>query len=627
MSTTRQDIIKALALIGVLVGLLVFFTARAQQPTDFTYVIPITVSNNTGATLDDSPVAIPIQVGALVDGVYINAFGTDLLFTNSGGTELVHGLAQDVSVTSTTTWWAPVNSLPSGALTTVNLYMGAATTTNPQYLRLYGTSELVTVTDAASLDVTTNLTVESQDTVSGALPASGDVYLLRKAESYTLGLTSTTSAFWRVTAGSSTENLLPNAMDTTGITTEVGCAAGSHHLCGDDPVGAPDDDTTWVRNPIGGSASEEDIYELAASAIPTDSVITSVTVHWRSRLEGGTANATPSLCFTSCATRTTGTPFSTGTSYTDQSETLARPGGGSWAIAALADLEVAMDLTEAGTGGHRLTQVYVSVAYIPATTLTYSPITAGTEYDIRGTYDGVNMALLINDVEQATAAVTGAVNVTTANVLIGSGAWNVSIGRSRIGGTSTTTPTYVLDLDYEPSQITQTQVGNAGNSWNWLGTITDQSASTNNGAYTFVRDSTGITVTSGPLTAANNVSIISATETFPTAFGGAPVDDPLGDSFDESQAVAWPFSIITSQSPAGIPVSFLMLTLAAVLGIMAGFAAYAGTKMPAAGLIASGLVASIIIYMGPVANVIVLLIVISVIALLVLLPRPFEAQA
>jgi hypothetical protein len=47
--------------------------------------------------------------------------------------------------------------------------------------------------------------------------------------------------------------------------------------------------------------------------------------------------------------------------------------------------------------------------------------------------------------------------------------------------------------------MSQTRAGISGNSWNWLGTITDESVNTNTGNYTFVRDTTGVTVTVGAL--------------------------------------------------------------------------------------------------------------------------------
>ncbi len=55
--------------------------------------------------------------------------------------------------------------------------------------------------------------------------------------------------------------------------------------------------------------------------------------------------------------------------------------------------------------------------------------------------------------------------------------------------------TSVIQYDFEPDDLEETQQGNSGNSWNWLGTAEDVSTggTDHDGTYTLVRDVTGLT--------------------------------------------------------------------------------------------------------------------------------------
>lgn len=124
----------------------------------------------------------------------------------------------------------------------------------------------------------------------------------------------------------------------------------------DDPVGVPDDDTTYVVE--AGAGPTKDAYALA-NHTTEKGYITAVQVYYRVKQHAATQGyARPYLRLG--GVETTGTRYTipaAGTWYT-QHETLARPGGGQWDWEDIDALQVAIGLEYA-----RCTQIYVEVIW------------------------------------------------------------------------------------------------------------------------------------------------------------------------------------------------------------------------------------------------------------------------
>jgi len=123
-----------------------------------------------------------------------------------------------------------------------------------------------------------------------------------------------------------------------------------------------DDDTTYLLTDS--ATQQKDAFTLGASAL-TDETINSVTVFYVARSHvGEKARFQPFLRLS--GSETTGTEIdTTSTTYSLRSEALTKPGGGAWAVADLADLQVCIGVWSDSPGGYspHITQIYVSVDY------------------------------------------------------------------------------------------------------------------------------------------------------------------------------------------------------------------------------------------------------------------------
>jgi hypothetical protein len=167
-----------------------------------------------------------------------------------------------------------------------------------------------------------------------------------------------------------TEILRPNA---TGSITHINISGypntSPNEYLNIDEVTA-DDAATYI---FGGSGSMvEESYNLSNTALTTET-ITSVKVYFRvcsssaanPQLGNITTSAAdnyikPSLYLS--GNTSAGTRVSTASGWKNLSETISRPGGGSWTVDDLDDLEVIIGL-ESPTGYAVCTQVYVEVTY------------------------------------------------------------------------------------------------------------------------------------------------------------------------------------------------------------------------------------------------------------------------
>lgn len=126
------------------------------------------------------------------------------------------------------------------------------------------------------------------------------------------------------------------------------------------------------------------------------------------------------------------------------------------------------------------------------------PLEAGTEYNVVCSMEAGppndRPRLFVNGVLSDSELHTDNIVSNASTVILGASV-NGYLAMARVGHTSIASPTWVLQYDFEPDDLVETQQGNSGNSWTWLGMVEDVSAggSDHDGDYSLTRDMTGIT--------------------------------------------------------------------------------------------------------------------------------------
>jgi hypothetical protein len=515
-----------------------------------------------------------MQPANLVDGGFIQDDAEDWWPVDSSLATMI-GMAQDMTG-SDKTWWLDVVSLATGSTGTYEFHMGESTATRNQTFRFDGTTDTVTATDHADLDIADVLSLSA--VVNFFTWPTGDTYVVNKSGAYGLGARTTggvETLFGYSYGASVSDTLRPDGDDTIIAWVPTGCGA-AHYTCIDE-TGGGDDATTWL-NTAGVTGSE--IYDLGAGAVPADASINSVTVYYRAQYTATSGTLTPSLCFNSCAQVQAGTPQALTNSWVTYNEAITRPGGGAWAVSDLAGLQVRIELSPGGASQQGLTQVYVLVSYDPYVEVTgttddaAADLEAGTAYTVLWTYNtGTNAELKINAVSKGTDTTVGNIQSNASNVIVGASI-NGYVDTVSINGSGTE----YLAYDFEPDEVAETQQGDSGNSWVWTGTVEDVSAggSDHDGTYSLTRDMADITTwTSNLRTKA--VSVVSTAESTTDILGTTSVD-PMG-SQGESQ---FPFRDVfegwTDHADLGITQLAAWYLMATSIGLCLAFAVWKATS-------------------------------------------------
>lgn len=175
------------------------------------------------------------------------------------------------------------------------------------------------------------------------------------------------------------ETLRPSADgDYTNLGNQLGYPPNYVHV--DEQV--PDDGATWVF--IESLTQVKDAYQLADTAIPEGALISSVTAYFR--VQGNNQKYyQPFLRLGGVETAGTEVLPSGTNNYTTFSEALSRPGGGSWQVSDLNNLQVCIGLRSKLAGHYcRCTQVYVEIGYTVVTARSSSDAGEGAEAKVTG---------------------------------------------------------------------------------------------------------------------------------------------------------------------------------------------------------------------------------------------------
>lgn len=152
------------------------------------------------------------------------------------------------------------------------------------------------------------------------------------------------------------EVLRPNA---TGDAAAHSVTGASNHAALSD-----NSDATYIRNNTGTDLT--DYLNLGASALTTET-IDSIDVRFRARSETSAAGTVTAGVRLSATNSLAAVQAAIPTSATDYTKTsIARPGGGSWAVADLASLQVAIVSNDTTAAAVRIFEAFVDVNYTAA---------------------------------------------------------------------------------------------------------------------------------------------------------------------------------------------------------------------------------------------------------------------
>jgi hypothetical protein len=421
-----------LAVLGALLALLLV----ASPVLAFLFRAPLTIAESAGTAYTQ------LAVGAAVNNKYLSTNGfmdADARDTKVG---TLGGSAYPHMVSDSFTWTA--TALPANGQ--VNLYLTTGETP-ADFDIVLGNGGTFTVKDAAALELGSDFESEW----SGYVPASStDTILVDKTGSF---LTTTGPVSGDVTSyiltSSGTVDILPDgAGDLTDVPTQFP-AATSHYDKVDDPVGAPDDATTYVSYTFSGAGQKTDLYQMQ-NPVRTGA-ISFVTVFYRSMedLNNATPDTAPVLKLGGVTVTGTYTDASF-TNYSDQSAAMARPGGGSWTWDDIDDLQAGVSIDPANTFTNYVTQVYIRVTYS-----TVSVTAAGVtdeEHVVKTTADGANLKIYVDGVEEDSVAIAAIPDTANDWVLTPSPWW--SYYKHTVGGT--------LIAHFQPQDIIRGAVYSTG---------------------------------------------------------------------------------------------------------------------------------------------------------------------
>ena len=480
---------RSLAIAAGILGMLVIvFVARAQTaPSDYAYIVDITVENAT-STDYDGPIPVVMNTGNLSAGGFYNATGTDILFTDSSN-DTIGGLPQGITSTTSTWWWG--GSVPGDTTRTFRVFMGGlpAEASFP----FHAGRTIVTVPDDSSIDYTTSTSIAVTAKWRN-FPATGEAYFVRKPFSYEVGLNQTTLFARAYSAATTTDTLAPE----TDITV-------NHVLssCTVDPPNAACaalDDGELLYTSTGQTRTDHYNMEDSSNLAPGDTQVLeiySVDLVFEHRCNGG------STCTSEAFVRLPGFESSTGAIAVGggafQVRTTAlpfAPDGSVWTLATFDDLTIGITSTATGGVGVETDYVWLSVQFLAASehTWTDTALVANREYQVRAIFVQAGGSATW-DLQIDTEPVDQA-SFTQGPIL--PNAIAMSFGRDldgRMAGIDIGTLPGDLDLALDFTGLVEGQVGTSTNGFVWTGTVADTSAPALTATYVIVADNTFLTTT------------------------------------------------------------------------------------------------------------------------------------
>ena len=182
-SDTRLERVGRYLGVALLFGLMAygFSLASAADPADYEYSLTVAVDNQSGTSVTDTPMAVLVNPAGFVSGSFLQDDAEDWLPVDVSQTEL-QGVAQGMTSNSQP-WWFDIDQT-DGTLALYTFHMGDVTAVRDQRFRFDGTTDSITVTDHADLDITDDLLIEADIELVTWPAAAGTSYLIQKSSSY-----------------------------------------------------------------------------------------------------------------------------------------------------------------------------------------------------------------------------------------------------------------------------------------------------------------------------------------------------------------------------------------------------------------------------------------------------------
>ncbi len=352
----------------------------------YSFYIPVTVTETGGSD--------KVGIGILLDLSNDNLVSLGYLFPN--------GLDTEVQVGGLGTGYSVGDSRLGIGISTLSAYQEGILRYYTGYSPIKSSFDIVpgfegyiTVADDPLLELGDNFSIEIEDAYIDTSGGS-DRNLVGKEGSYTLFANVTDTLTAKIALDSSIlEDVLVDGPSVSQFVIGGSVPAGTNWESVDDPVATPDEDVTYVYRPIDTDAFDRYTLSAWTPAYDVDS-ITSVSVYFRARFDRvgplGQNNTTmkAEIFLKLGGVTQTGTDFADlAGAYTDFNGIVARPGGGDWTEADIADLEAGITLREKQVNGGfkdtpRVTQLYVVIEYVASIEVSALDVSSG-KHDITTT--------------------------------------------------------------------------------------------------------------------------------------------------------------------------------------------------------------------------------------------------
>jgi hypothetical protein len=450
--------------------------------TDCDYYTPVVVTNTSGTAYTGLRVNYKMFPSSLIASGMMTADADDS-FLMLGAVQSQH-TAMALS-SGNVTWTGFLSSVPETSLQTYKMWTGdSAAVARDQYW-CADDGDVVTVADAASLDITTNLTVTA-DAYLDNLPATTK-YFVNKPGNYYLGVDGTKYVFGVTqVAGSTHQHLYPDGVGNYTNIASVQPGATAHWSVVDE---AAEDDADYVYTTS--AVYQYDDYTLSSlsSSIPVTASITSIDVVFRAKGAVVTGiYAKPGIRLNNV--EVLGSAQLLTNAYVTYTQTgFARPGGGCWLPSDLGGLEVIIGLVQGGATTTYCSQVNVIVNYTVTTKEVTAVATTDAWKTITGAYTGAAVKIYINGAEGNTTALAGALNTSCYNMSLL--AVDGMLDDVKVGDTVVYPGGYTAKMNFDFDAVDIASTGNM------TGTIDDNSASSNDAPFTLATMPAGVTVTVG----------------------------------------------------------------------------------------------------------------------------------
>lgn len=369
----------------------VFFVVVSLPVLAYTYRAPFTVTENASVTYPMLSVYSLIDNEWMADNGFMRSDALDTRVETAGGTDKPHMAATDRTIAAT--------ALPADSQLNLYYAMGETPLVSMDIIPGFANNSSVgyiEVLDAANLELAGNFTAIINDIYLDT-DAAFNKYIIYKQDSISLYVDNATSGKIEVNLADQPPTSTSIYTNAAGDFTALTPVGGANWAC----VQTYDGDTSYVWNNVAGDWVW-DAYNLQDPSLPAGAVITDLevtmivraayvaSVAYRSGLRLSGSNTYGAVHTDSVAT------------YHTFTDTVARPGGGSWSEADLEDLQVILGLDWISQQP-LCSQIYVKINYyIGGATLSVSGIPSG-EYDLSLAANTTDLILNVGGTSNSTA--------------------------------------------------------------------------------------------------------------------------------------------------------------------------------------------------------------------------------